>query len=943
VTDQSIMHGGLVKRERNILVEQSTSSSNTTTWHAISSRQLLDILATDLHEGLKVEQVVERRERYGPNRLAESPSVPSWTRFAGQFAELFVWILIAAAIIAGVLGEWLDTSAIIAIVLMNGILGFLQEEKAHRELTALRRRSAYSAKVVRDGKQAIVAADELVPGDLIQLEAGDHIPADSRLIESFSFGVQESALTGESVPIHKDAESILAAKTNLADRRNMVYLGTVAVSGRASAIIAATGMQTELGRIAGLIERQPQEATPLQKRLSELGRKLLVVCLIIVAIIFAMQVARGGDVIDVFLSSVSLAVAAIPEGLPAVVTLVLAVGLRRMIRRSALIRKLPSVETLGCVTVICSDKTGTLTRNEMTVEQVITADASFVVTGAGYTPWGDFVLNEQPIRPEFHTDLVAALKAGVFCNRARLIPDKDGKSWQVLGDPTEGALLVAARKAGIQSELPGRIVHEIPFDAERKLMSVIISAENGHAVMYVKGAPEVILERCTHERVGGTTRPLDEQRRKQLLGQNSAMAADALRVLALASKIVSGPVTAEAESDLEFLGLAAMKDPPREEAREAVRRCQLAGIRPVMITGDHPATALAIARELEICGTDDVVVSGSDLDTLSDEQLRDCVEKVRVFARVTAEHKLRIVSALRAHGHVVAMTGDGINDAAAVKMADIGIAMGITGTDVTKEAADMVLVDDNFASIVNAVEEGRAIFQNIQKVVHYLLSTNAGEVLLLFFAALVGWPLPLTAIQILWINLVTDGLPALALGMESPEPDIMRRSPRAADTSVITLRRARLILFHGVLVAMAGIAAFLLIGSNPHQSLDQVRAATFCTVAFAQLFFSIGCRSLTRTMPELGLFSNRYLLVSIIASLLLQVGTVTVPGVRRAFGVDELPDWNWLLVVALAIAPVTIVEVTKLARAWIITQTDNCYGRMATSHTDESSQSSLAT
>ena len=937
------MHVGIAHQEVSSLLEQTSRPADTAAWHATSNDVLADKLAMHAHNGLNQKQVVERRAHYGPNRLAESLQVPSWKRFVGQFTELIVLILIVAAIIAGILGEWLDASAILAIVFMNGILGFLQEERAQRELTALRRRSAYSATVVRDGKQVVVAAEELVPGDLIQLEAGDHIPADARLMETFSFGVQESALTGESVPTHKNAVSILPEKTNLADRHNMAYLGTVAVSGRASAIVVATGMQTELGRIAGLIERQPQESTPLQKRLTELGRKLLVMCLVIVAIIFGLQVARGGDVAEVFFSAVSLAVAAIPEGLPAVVTLVLAVGLRRMIRRNALIRKLPSVETLGCVTVICSDKTGTLTRNEMTVERVITADTFFIVTGAGYTPWGDFVLNEKLIRPEYQLDLIDALKAGVYCNRARLTTDDGGKSWQVLGDPTEGALLVAARKAGIQSELPGRIAHEIPFDAERKLMSVMVSAENGHTVMYVKGAPEVVLARCTHERVGGTTRPLDEQRRKELLSQNSTMAAEALRVLALALKTVSPPLSAEAEAELEFLGLVGMKDPPREEVREAVRRCVLAGIRPVMITGDHPATALAIARELEICGADDTVVSGNDLDRLSDEQLQGCVENIRVFARVTAEHKLRIVSALRSHGHVVAMTGDGINDAAAVKMADIGIAMGITGTDVTKEAADMVLVDDNFASIVNAVEEGRAIFQNIQKVVHYLLSTNAGEVLLLFFAALVGWPLPLTAIQILWINLVTDGLPALALGMEPPESDIMRRSPRAADTPVITLGRARQILLHGMLVTMAGIAAFLVIGSDPHQSLDQVRAATFCTVACAQLFFSIGCRSLNRTMPELGLFSNRYLLVAIIASLLLQVGTVTIPGVRRAFGVDELPDWNWLLILLLAITPVTIVEVTKLARAWFTVQSQKHDGRIARSHTDESSRTSLAT
>jgi len=676
-----------------------------------------------------------------------------------------------------------------------------------------------------------------------------------------------------------------------------------------------------LGRIAGLLESQPYEPTPLQKRLTELGRKLLVVCLGIVATIFTLQVVRGGNLVEVFFVAVSLAVAAIPEGLPAVVTVVLAVGLRRMIRRNALIRKLPSVETLGCVTVICSDKTGTLTRNEMTVERIIAGGATFAVTGAGYVPRGEFILGDQPIRPENQPDLLAALKAAVYCNRARLVAENGGQLWQVLGDPTEGALLVAARKAGIQSELPGRVVHEIPFDAERKLMSVMVQAADGLTIMYVKGAPEVVLDKCIGEQIDGTTRPLDSQRRQALLQQSALMAADALRVLALAYKAVTEPLATQDESGLTFLGLVGMKDPPREEAREAVRRCRLAGIRPVMITGDHPSTALAIARELGIAQPDDIVVSGSDLDRLSDEHLLQRVERIHVFARVTAEHKLRIVSALRAHRQVVAMTGDGINDAAAVKMADIGIAMGITGTDVTKEAADMVLVDDNFASIVNAVEEGRAIFDNIQKFVHYLLSTNAGEVLLLFIAAIAGWPLPLTAIQILWINLVTDGLPALALGMEPPEPDIMKRSPRLAV----------LILLHGMLVAMTGVAAFLLVSRDPDTTLEHVRTATFCTVAFAQLFFSIGCRSPRRTMPELGPFSNPYLMAAIAASVLLQVATVTVPGVRQVFGVDELPTWDWGLVVALGLAPVTIVEVIKLLRANRLAQSADRHHRAGAS------------
>jgi Ca2+-transporting ATPase len=915
--------------------QHTASLATPINWHAIDTSKLVETLATGPRNGLTSEQVLERQARYGPNRLAEAPPAPLWKKFLGQFAELIVWILIAAALIAGALGEWLDASAILAIVLMNGVLGFLQEERAQRELAALRKRSAYSATVMRDGKQAVISAEELVPGDLIELDAGDHVPADARLSESFAFSVQESALTGESVPTHKVASAVLPEGTMLADRRNMAYLGTVAVSGRAMAIVVAIGMQTELGRIAGLLERQPSEPTPLQKRLSELGRKLLVVCVGVVAIILSLQLLRGGNLVEVFFVAVSLAVAAIPEGLPALVTVVLAVGLRRMIRRNALIRKLPSVETLGCVTVICSDKTGTLTRNEMTIERIVAGKSIFDLTGVGYTPSGDFLLDNEPIRPENHPELLAALRAGVYCNRARLVLDDGGKRWQVLGDPTEGALLVAARKAGIESDLPGRVVHEIPFDAERKLMSVIVEGNDRRAVMYVKGAPEVVLDKCIREEMAGTVRPFDPQRQKMLLQQSAVMAADALRVLALAYKPVSEELTgqpaAEDETGLIFLGLVGMKDPPREEAREAVRRCYLAGIRPVMITGDHPATALAIARELGIARPDDSVVSGNDLDQLSDEQLRQCVDRIRVFARVTAEHKLRIVSALRAHHHIVAMTGDGINDAAAVKMADIGIAMGITGADVTKEAADMVLVDDNFASIVNAVEEGRAIFDNIQKFVHYLLSTNAGEVLLLFIAALLGWPLPLTAIQILWINLVTDGLPALALGMEPPEPDIMRRPPRPADKPVITWRHARLILLHGLLIAMAGVAAFLLMSREPGASLDHVRTATFCTVALAQLFFSIGCRSPRRTMPELGPFSNPSLLAAIAGSVLLQIGTVTVPGVRRVFGVDEMPTWDWGLIFALALAPVTIIEATKLFRAWFLSSSTDRQCHVGTS------------
>jgi Ca2+-transporting ATPase len=883
--------------------------------HSVTPAQLCDILATDAGRGLSAAEAQSRLAKYGPNRLAESPPTPLSKKILAQFLELFVLILIGAALIAAALGEWLDAVAILAIVILNSTLSFLQEEKAQRELAALKKRSARNADVIRDGRQAVITADDLVPGDLIELEAGDHVPADARLIETYAFSVQEAALTGESVPVQKDAARPLSEATPLADRTNMAYLGTSAVAGRAIAVVAATGMQTELGRIAGLLQQQPPEPTPLQKRLAELGRKLLAVCLIIIAVIFALQMARGGRLIDVFLIAVSLAVAAIPEGLPALVTVVLAVGLRRMVQRNALVRKLPSVETLGCVTVICSDKTGTLTRNEMTVERVVAGPHVFAVTGAGYAPHGDFLEKGAKVDSLQQPDLHAALRAGVYCNRARLVHEPDGAGWQIVGDPTEGALLVAARKAGVDLHLSGRTIHEIPFEPERKRMSVIVETEGEPLVMYVKGAPEVVLDLCTQEQLGGAAHPLDEARRQVFLQHGVQMAADALRVLALAKKPVTAAPADEMESGLTLLGLVGMKDPPREEAREAVARCNQAGIRPVMITGDHPATALAIARELDIAAPGDQVVAGSHLDALSDEQLFDSVAKTSVFARVTAEHKLRIVSALRAHEHVVAMTGDGVNDAAAVKMADIGIAMGITGTDVTKEAADMVLIDDNFASIVNAVEEGRTIFDNIQKFIHYLLSTNAGEILLLFFASLLGWPMPLTAIQILWINLVTDGLPALALGMEPPEPDIMHRPPRPSKKPVITYRHATSILFHGLLIAASGAAAYLYMTSRPGATLEQIRGTTFCTIAFAQLLFAIACRSPRRTMPELGPFTNRYLLAAIVASILLQIAAVTLPGLRTIFGVDELPTWHWWPVILFSLTPVTVVEVIKLLRA----------------------------
>jgi Ca2+-transporting ATPase len=893
--------------------------------HTLPLDQLVSAASVSVEHGLTAAEVESRRQRFGSNQLAEAPPVPLWRKLLGQFKDLVIWILIVAAIIAGVMGEWIDAAVILAIVLVNGIIGFLQEERAGRALAALQKLSSPMAKVIRDGVLHLVPARELVPGDRIELEAGDNIPADSRLLSSYGVRIQEAALTGESVPVEKEADAILAEGVSLGDRRNMVYMGTVIATGKASAIVVATAMDTELGHIAGMLQRSEPEPTPLQKRLAELGKVLVFVCLGIVVVIFGMQLARGGKPLEMLLVSVSLAVAAVPEGLPTVVTLTLALGLQRMVKRGALVRKLPSVETLGSVTVICSDKTGTLTRNEMTVREIIAGGKPYRVTGGGYAPHGQFFPNlhgesatESPITPHDDSDLVQVLTTAARCNNATVSPrGDDADSWQVIGDPTEGALIVAALKAGIESRVPEQhVLFEIPFDSERKTMSVVFQGRDSQRVMHSKGAPEMILAKCIAERRGGQVSPLTDERRREIMHANAEMAGRALRVLGLAYRELPRATEAtDEEADLVFLGLVGMIDPPREEAKEAVLRSRAAGIRPVMITGDHPMTALAIARELHIAVSDDRVLTGRELDAMSDQELQSQVELVAVYARVSAEHKLRVVKAWKQRGQIVAMTGDGVNDAPAVKAADIGIAMGVTGTDVTKEASDMVLTDDNFASIVNAVEEGRSIFDNIQKFVHFLLSCNAGEVLLMFVAALIGWPVPLLAIHILWINLVTDGLPALALGMEPPERDIMKRPPRPPHESVVTRERGLLILLHGMLVATVAGLGFWMTYHGDASLLDRARTVAFCIMAFSQMFFAIGCRSHRHTMPELGLFSNPHLFAAIAFSCLLQLSVVVLPFTQLAFGVTTPHAREWLLIAGLALTPVTIIEVIKLIGA----------------------------
>jgi Ca2+-transporting ATPase len=895
-------------------------------FHALAATEVVELLASP-PTGLDDDEAARRRAQVGANELAQAPPPSRIWLLLAQFRSAVVWLLIVAAIVSGALGEWIDSVAILAIVLLNGVLGFLQEDKSRRALQALEKLAAPSARVVRGGAWQTIAARELVPGDRIRLEAGDYVPADARLFDAVRFGAGESALTGESVPVEKDADATLGEKTPLGDRHNMVYLGTTVTAGKASAVIVATGMQTEMGRIAGLLAREEPEPTPLERRLDELGKILMVVCLVLVALIFALRIWRGGDWVEVFLLSVSLAVAAVPEGLPAVVTLALALGLERMIRRNALVRKLPSVETLGSVTVICTDKTGTLTRNEMTVREIVAGGRRYCVTGVGFDPRGEFFaipegqpLPEQadfsdlePLDPQGDVDLLDTLRVAARCTTAALRPpSEDGLPWSVIGDPTEAALLIAAMKADREAaDRTHEVVHEIPFDSERKAMSVVVSTADGQR-MLTKGAPEVILARSTHEQISGQARPLGDARRRELLSLGADMARRAMRVLALASRhypaAYEGPYR---EEGLTFVGLVAMIDPPREEAKVAVGRCQVAGIRPVMITGDHPETAAAIAAEL---GFDDAqnVVAGTALDEMSDDELADRAATISVYARVSAEHKQRIVHALKRRGQVVAMTGDGVNDAPAVSAADIGIAMGITGTDVTKAASDMVLVDDNFASIVNAVEEGRGIFDNIQKVVQYLLSTNAGEVLAMFVAALLGWPAPLLPIHLLWINLITDGLPALTLGMERPESGIMSRPPRAPREPVITRARGKRIAVYGVLFAVSITLGFAYVRWYQGGTVEAARTVAFCVACYAQMLFAFGCRSDEKTFLELGPWTNLNMSAAICISGTLQLGTVLLPIGRSLFQTTVVTADQWVFIALVALFPVTIVEVAKL-------------------------------
>ncbi|MFO1062252.1 MAG: cation-translocating P-type ATPase [Pirellulales bacterium] len=894
--------------------------------HAEAIHDFIQRLDTDASIGLKSEEVAKRREKFGRNELAEAAPVPMWRRLVGQFQGLVIWLLIISAVIAGAMGEWVDTIAILTIVVLNGLLGFFQEERAEEALAALRKMSAPQARVRRDGNVQMIDAGELVPGDVIELESGDFVPADARLVKAFGLRTQESSLTGESTTVEKNADAALAEDTPLAERENMLFLGTTVASGKAVAIVSSTGMQTELGGIAGLLQQTETEETPLQRRLGELGRVMVTGCLVITAVIFVVQMLRHGNIVEVFLTSISLAVAAVPEGLPAVVTITLAIGLQRMAKRNALIRRLPSVETLGCVTVICSDKTGTLTRNEMTVRELWLSGHTWEISGEGYSPSGDVQLRLHDGRdrtgfedaakshPELHADLQWMLQVGSLCNTAKWQWSHEEQRAEKFGDPTEIALHVAAHKADARpSSSEHEVLHEMPFDSDRKMMSQVNQFPGGERRMLAKGAPEVIWRRCDQIRDAGRDRPITDEDRRAIQAANDHMAAASLRVLGLAYRDAGQDAGDwKSEQGLVFLGLIGMIDPPRSEVAAAVERCRSAGIRPVMITGDHPQTAKAIAESLTIASEGAKAVTGGELDRMDDAQLERDIEQVSVYARVTAEHKLRIVKAWRKRGQVVAMTGDGVNDAPAVKTADIGIVMGITGTDVTKEAADMVLTDDNFASIINAVEEGRGIYENIQKFLYFLLACNVSEVLFMFTASVIGVPSPLLPVQILWINLVTDGLPAIALAMEPLEKHLMKRKPRPVNEPVLPRARLWNIALHGSIMAAVGLLAFFLIRTDDEEGLMRARTAAFTTMTLTQIFFSIGCRSFSKTMPQIGPFTNPTLVAAMAGSMLLQILVVSIPFTASILEVSPLGWSDWLTLILLSLVPVSIVEIVKL-------------------------------
>lgn len=878
-------------------------------WHTRSTDEAYAQL-NSAETGLSAKEADARLAKYGPNEIQAAHRISPWEILFEQFKNVLILILLGATAISFFLGHGVESIVIAVIVLFAVGLGFVQEYRAERAIDALRQMAAPTATVLRDGIDVKVPAREVAPGDVVILHTGDRIPADGRIIESINLQIEEAALTGESVPVEKHTDALPTQEMPVGDRKNMVYAGTAVTYGRGRALIVATGMQTEFGKIAQLLQTVETSKTPLQQNLDKVGSVLARAAFVVVAIIVALGLLRGQPFIEMLIFGIALAVAVVPEALPAVVTISLAIGVQKMVKRHALIRRLPAVETLGSTSVICSDKTGTLTKDEMTVRKIFVAGQVYDVSGSGYSPVGHFS-NNGGSPSEITAELKHMLTAATLASDATLIKNETGNSendWDIKGDPTEGALVVAAAKAGLKKEALDETyprVQEIPFTSETKRMTTL--HKNGKGVVaYTKGAPEIILENCDSILTTNGVKRLDDTSRKQVLDTAQNFASQALRVLAVASK--PDAALESAQTGMTFLGLAGMIDPPRPEAKEAIAVCESAGIRPVMITGDHPLTAQAVARELGLLKTGRVV-TGAELDAISDEDFKREVETIDVYARVSPAHKLRVVTALQANEHIVAMTGDGVNDAPALKKADIGIAMGITGTDVTKEAAAMTLTDDNFASIVAAVEEGRGVFGNIKKYLMYLLSSNIGEIGLMAGSALLGLPLPLTAVQILYVNLATDGLPALALSVDPPEKDLMKRKPRNPRTGIFTRPVVSLMVAGGIWSTIINLGLFIW-AMNSGRSIEEAMTMTFVSLVLVQFFKAYNFRSDRHSVFNRP-FENKWLNTAILWEAVLLLLIVYVPALHEPFNTFSLPLVDWLIIGALSLTISPVLEFVK--------------------------------
>lgn len=870
-------------------------------------------------KGLTIHQVEKAREVHGTNELVAKKSTPAIVLFLAQFKDFMVLVLLAATLISGLLGEYIDAIAIMLIVFMNGTLGFIQERKAEKSLEALKELSAPLANVLRDGNFKKIPSKEIVVGDIIKFSTGERIGADVRIIKTSSLEIEESALTGESLPVAKTTEALRGAGISLGDQTNMAFMSTLVTRGNGEGIAVATGMKTVMGQIADLLQQSDQVETPLQRRLAQLGKILIVVALALTILVVALGVMQGQNVYDMFLAGVSLAVAAIPEGLPAIVTAALALGVQRLIKKNAIVRKLPAVETLGCASVICSDKTGTMTQNKMMVTQIYTDNKLYEVSGKGYEPTGEFTYREKVRNLEQEKSLLQILTFGMLVNQAD-VKEING-TYCLDGDPTEGALIVAAQKAGLdKAQLLKKytIIKEFPFDSSRKMMSVLVEDDTNRKFILTKGAPDVVIGKCDFILTDGKKQLIQDLQRNKVKLEQEKMATQALRTIAVGFKEVASTSLIQTEQDAEskllFIGLFGMIDPPRPEVKDAVEVCRKAGIKTIMITGDHALTAKAIAKQLTIANEHSEVITGRELDKISDLELEKKLDDVTVFARVSPEHKLKIVKALQRKGHVVAMTGDGVNDAPAIKVANIGIAMGITGTDVAKEASSLVLLDDNFATIKTAIEEGRNIYENIRKFIRYLLASNVGEILVMLFAMMLALPLPLVPIQILWVNLVTDGLPAMALGLDSPESNVMTKKPRSLSESVFSRGLGWKILSRGFLIGGSTLLAFMVTYDGTTDTLMHAQTVAFATLTFAQLIHVFDCRS-DRSIFARNPFGNKYLVAAVFISILLMLGVMYLAPLQVVFHTVSLGLMDWFIVLGFASIPTFL-----LAGSYIFTK-----------------------